>query len=304
MRGRRESPSAARSPLRSGMCSITMRRLTPDEVVTLAERAGLGGIEWGADGHVPPGDLALARSVGRTCADAGLAVASYGTYLGIAPFDDPAAPPGELSAVLDTAEALGAPLIRVWAAFGIESDAPQLDRAAVVATTAAITDAAARRGLGVALEFHPGTLTHTAAGARSLLGGVDHPALRTHWQPDPALAPDGAVAELALVADRLAYLHVFAWGPGGIDERHALADGVDLWLPALRLAADAPPLPASLAAAVTAPEADPAPSDRPRHRFCLLEYVAGDGPEQLVADAATLNAWIARLGQPTASTME
>ena len=41
------------------------------------------------------------------------------------------------------------------------------------------------------------------------LKGANDPALRTHWQPDPALTPAEALAELALVADSLTYLHVF-----------------------------------------------------------------------------------------------
>ncbi len=264
------------------MCSITMRHLDADQVVALAVRAELVGIEWGADGHVPPGETGVAEAVARRCADAGVAVTSYGTYLGMAPFDDPDSPPDELTAALDSAEALGAPLVRVWTAFGVESDAPSADRAAVIDTTAAISVAAARRGLGVALEFHPGTLTHTAAGARTVIdgcavNGVNDPALRTHWQPDPALAPAEALAELQLVADSLAYLHVFAWGSGGIAERYPLADGAGLWLPALTVAAEAPPLPGGLP------------------RYALLEYVAADDPEQLVTDAATLNTWIALL---------
>ena len=293
------------------MCSITMRHLTVDEVIALAVRAELAGLEWGADGHVPPGELAVADRVAWRCADAGVAVTSYGTYLGIAPFDDPDSPPDELAAALDSAEALGAPLVRVWTAFGTESDSPAADRAAVMATTSAIVEAAAMRGLGVALEFHPGTLTHSAAGARTLLadcatrvgtarGGASingvppsgatgdwaEPFLRTHWQPDPALTPAEALAELEAVADSLAYLHVFAWGPGGIAERYPLAAAAELWRPALAVAAEAPPL-----------TLDPGTrsAGRPLERYALLEYVVDDDPEQLVADAATLNAWISTI---------
>lgn len=278
---------APATELRSGMCSITMRQLGTDDVIALAVRARLAGIEWGADGHVPPGETAVAEAVARRCADAGVAVTSYGTYLGMAPFDDPDSPPDELAAALDSAEALGAPLVRAWTAFGTESDAPEADRTKVIAATQAITEAAASRGLGVALEFHPGTLTHTAAGARIVLAAVNgvvagdgaHPALRTHWQPDPALSAADALDELRAVAGSLAYLHVFAWGPGGMAERHPLADGAELWRPALAIAAEAPPL----------------PGDPPR--YCLLEYVADDDPEQLVRDAATLNAWIEQISR-------
>ena len=267
--------------LKSGMCSITMRHLGADQVVALAVRAELAGIEWGADGHVPPGETGVAEAVARRCADAGVAITSYGTYLGMAPFDDPDLPPDELGAALDSAEALGAPLMRVWTAFGVESDAREADRTAVIATTAAIVEAAARRRLGVALEFHPGTLTHTAAGARIVLEGCalkgGNDPLRTHWKPDPALTQAEALGELESVADSLAHLHVFTWGPGGIADRHPLSDGAELWLPALAVAAEAPPLSGDLP------------------RYALLEYVADDDSAQLVTDAATLNAWIGQI---------
>ena len=54
--------------LKSGMCSITMRHLGADQVVALAVRAELAGIEWGADGHVPPGETGVAEAVARRCA--------------------------------------------------------------------------------------------------------------------------------------------------------------------------------------------------------------------------------------------
>ena len=94
--------------IESGMCSITMRQLATDDVIALAVRAELAGIEWGADGHVPPGETSVAEAVARRCVDAGVAVASYGTYLGIGPFDDPESPPDELVAALDSAEAVEA----------------------------------------------------------------------------------------------------------------------------------------------------------------------------------------------------
>lgn len=121
----------------------------------------------------------------------------------------------------------------------------------------------------MALEFHPGTLTHTAASTTALLDALDRPNLRTHWQPDPALAPEVALDELRTVLPHLASLHVFSWGPGGIDDRRPLSAGDALWPAALALA-DA--------------------TGRPTSALC--EYVCADDPEQLVADAAILRGWI------------
>jgi hypothetical protein len=138
--------------------------------------------------------------------------------------------------------------------------------------TAELADAIAERGLLAALEFHPATLTETAASARALVDIVDRPALRTHWQPDPSLSAAEAVAELQDVAPCLAHLHVFSWGPGGIADRRALADGAELWTAALARA-----------------ERDGAPMSP---RYALCEYVRDDDPEQLVADVRTLRDWL------------
>src|SRR2546421_12786695 len=61
-----------------GLVSVTFRQLAPAAVVDLAVRAGLCGIEWGADVHVP--DVPAARRVASLTGDAGLVVACYGSY--------------------------------------------------------------------------------------------------------------------------------------------------------------------------------------------------------------------------------
>jgi hypothetical protein len=252
-----------------GLCSITFRSLGVDAVIEAAVQAGVEGIEWGGDVHVPPGREVLATSVAARCGDAGIEVVSYGSYLGLAPDDDGAAVDG----ALDAAEALGAPMVRIWTELGVTPDSPAGERRRVLERTAGLADAISARGLTPALEFHPGTLTHTAASTNDLLASLGRPDVRAHWQPDPALGPDEAVAELARVSGTLAHLHVFSWGPGGIADRRPLATGEELWRAALAVAADA---------------AAPLPGNR----FALCEYVRDDDPAQLVADVRELRRWL------------
>src|SRR5215212_11999351 len=94
--------------LTSGLVSVTFRPLAPREIVQLAAAAGLRGIEWGGDIHVPHGDLQAARAVRQITADAGLQVLAYGSYFRFQPA-------AAFEPVLETALALGAPLIRIWA---------------------------------------------------------------------------------------------------------------------------------------------------------------------------------------------
>ena len=95
--------------MKPGLVSITFRGLTPQQIINGAVDAGVEGIEWGGDVHVPHGELATAREVAERTRDAGLAVSSYGSYYRFNESDV------QFSHVLATAVALGAPVIRVWA---------------------------------------------------------------------------------------------------------------------------------------------------------------------------------------------
>jgi hypothetical protein len=232
--------------MRPGLCSVTLRALRVEEVVAVAARAGLAAIEWGADVHVPPGDLAAAERARAAGERAGVAVASYGSYWRA---DDAL---DELAPVLDSARALGAPRVRIWA--GRDGS----DRAAVTDGLRAAVELAG--GLEVALEFHGGTLTETPESAVALLEAA--PGAHTYWQPPQGAADAVALAGLRAVKPWLAALHVFSWWPR--DERLPLAARAELWRAALAEAGDVD---------------------------ALLEFVPGDDPEAVVRDAGTLSGW-------------
>ncbi|MEZ5168943.1 MAG: TIM barrel protein [Acidimicrobiales bacterium] len=163
---RRRWREMAGAVVRTGMCSISFRSLGVDAIVELAAAAGLDGIEWGADGHVPIGDLGTARRVADACADAGLACPSYGTYLGM---------PGSEGTPADavaTARALGADNLRVWAPMGIDHDAAPEARAEIATTIREIKLVAEGAGLTVGIEYHGWTLTSTSASATALVREV------------------------------------------------------------------------------------------------------------------------------------
>jgi len=253
----------------SGLVSVTLREWSPDAILQLAQRAGLAGVEWGGDRHVPHGDLACARAVGQATTAAGLGVVAYGSYYRVGHGADPCA----FETVLATALALGAPLIRVWAGrLGSRAaDAAHWER--VCRDAQRCGELAAQAGLTLSFEFHGGTLTDTPAAARRLLETVAHPAVRCYWQPPQGAGRAEALAGLTAVQPWLSHLHVFHWVPGAQGMlRCPLAEGADDWRAYLRQAAAAG-----------------------AQRFALLEFVRGDDPRQLAADAATLNGWLAGL---------
>ena len=108
--------------IKSGLCSVTFRKLPAAEVVELVVRAGLDGIEWGGDVHVLHGEIDLAREVGEMTLAKGLEIPSYGSYYRVAESEKQGL---TFDTVLQTAVALGAPLIRVWAGARGSADAVQ-----------------------------------------------------------------------------------------------------------------------------------------------------------------------------------
>jgi 3-dehydroshikimate dehydratase len=213
--------------IRTGLCSVTLRALPVGDVVAVAAAAGLEGIEWGADVHVPPGDAGAARAARSATVAAGLRVASYGSYYR-AGRDDPA----DFAAVLDSARALAAPRIRIWAGDVASADAAPAERVAVAAAARDAADLAAADGIEVAFEFHGGTLTDDPQSALGLLKAVAYARpgpgrARSYWQP-PEDEPDrDALAGLQALLEHVPAVHVFSWWPGST--RLRLGDRGDLW---------------------------------------------------------------------------
>jgi 3-dehydroshikimate dehydratase len=249
-----------------GLVSITFRKLPPREIVYLVGQAGLTGIEWGGDVHVPPGDLRQARRVRHMTREAGLEVASYGSYYrvgvdGMGPFEP----------IVDTAVELGAPVVRVWAGDRASADADAAYRARVIHESRRVADLAGRAGVAVAYEFHPRTLTDTDESARALLQDVAHGNVGSYWQPPPGASVPDHLAGLEAVLPWLRNLHVFTWH-GVTGERLPLADGEGGWMQYLRQAASTG-----------------------RDHYALIEFVRGDAPEPFLRDAATLRGWLSLL---------
>ncbi len=249
----------------TGLTSVTFRNLSVDEIIKLALQGGLEGIEWGGDIHVPPGNPDSARETGEKTRKAGLKVLSYGSYFRLCAQEDAS---GAFLPVLESAKALGAPNIRIWAGQlpPQKADEAYYERAAHELKQ--ICSLASEQGLLVSLEYHRGTLTETSDSALKLLKASGFPNgcpnLRTYWQPNPDISHEENARELSEIQPYLSNIHVFHWTPHA---RHALEEGLEMWRSYVKSIS----LAAGIGAAI--------------ENHYILEFVKDDAPQQFLEDA-------------------
>jgi len=257
------------STIKSAVVSVTFRQKSVEEIVAISKKAGIKGIEWGSDVHVLPGDVALAAEVRKLTEDAGLDIASYGSYY----YASYEGNKFTFEQVLESAVALGAPNIRIWAGLGASKDATPERRAEIISDIVRCAALAAEKGITLSLEYHANTLTDTFESTVTLLEEANHPNLYTYWQPPLDVADAQHEIDLAalLKTGRVTNAHVYRWvKDNDTITQYPLKAGEVLWKKWLS-------------------QLDGTP------RYACMEFVKDGTDEQFLEDAATLNSLIASI---------
>ncbi len=243
--------------IRTGLCSVTFRKLAPSAIVVLAKRGQLDAIEWGGDVHVPHGDVKAARTIRRMMCDEGLEIPSYGSYYRMGQAQE------RFEDVVSSALILGAPVIRVWAGTIGSPQATGATWGSVIEDSRRCAAMAQSEGLRIAFEYHGNTLTDTDEAAIRLLTDVNHPAVNCYWQMrDSTMSLSEHLDSLRSILPWLEHVHVQATRDG---QRVPLETQAGTWQRILGVAASTG-----------------------RDHTTRLEFVRDDSPEQFLADAAML----------------
>ena len=243
-----------------GVCSITFRNLSIQELIEATKRANLDAIEWGSDVHVIPNDVEHAKKVGDLTKKAGLDVSSCGTYYRVGIENK-----YSFEEILECAIALRAKDIRVWAGRRGSREVESAYFDAVVEDSRRIAQLASDVGIRVSYEYHGKTLTDTVDSALRLLKAVNHENIYIYWQPAINLDVKTRLSNIKAIAPYLTNIHVFNWKK--ID-RLPLKTGIVEWKRYFEEISQSPSLIDS--------------------RYYLLEFVKEDSLDQFFEDAEAL----------------
>ena len=198
----------------TGLTTVTFRQKSIDEIIEIAKRAKLDGIEVGGDVHLPPDSAELGKSIRSKILGAGLKVFSYGSY-----FKAGESELSEFDGVLKSASALGAPVIRVWTTMCGEK---------TVQSLRVICSKAKDAGLQIGLEFHNGTYNDCGERSLEIIDRVGADNLFTYWQP--LYGKEKNLADISKVKHVCRHVHVYNWIYGEKETvRLKLDDPPDYW---------------------------------------------------------------------------
>lgn len=240
-----------------GLCSVTFKKKSAEEVIKLAKEAGVEAIEWASNAHVPETDTAYAKAIARKMDEAGLQTSSYGSYYRLGAF-------GDFEPYIEVATILGASIIRVWAGEDGSQETDSEKRAAVVKDAKRVAELAAASGLSISLEYHANTLTDTPESTIQLMNEIDSPFVLLYWQPAETLTIEERLDSLDQLGQWVTNVHVFHWEH--YRNRFPLADGVDEWTQYIHKIEKLSPY----------------------KQNYLIEFVPGDDEEGLFASVETL----------------
>lgn len=201
-----------------GLCSISFRENTPEEILHAMKPAGLSVIEWGSDVHCPPekaGEIAaLQKQYGITCS-------SYGTYfrLGVTPIC-------ELKEYINAAKTLGTDILRLWCGDKDSQDYTESERMALFAACKAAAEIAETEGVTLCMECHNKTYTNTKESALELMQAVASKHFCMYWQPNQFRSEEENLACAKAIAPYTVNIHVFNWKE---QEKYPLRKAKGIW---------------------------------------------------------------------------
>ena len=158
-----------------GLCSVTFRKKTAEEVVELAKKAGISFIEWGGDVHVKT--LFDAKKVKALCNEADIKISSYGSYFNSAVFDEK-----KWISTCEIAKEMDAQSIRIWLGKKNSQVTSDKEYNLLLENTKKMCDIASEHGLIVCPECHDNTFNNNTDAILRFIKELQRDNFKTYFQ--------------------------------------------------------------------------------------------------------------------------
>lgn len=168
--------------MKIGMTSLTFRNQEIPTVFEHAKKAGIQGIEWGvSENHIRLCDDKSIDLVKCLSKKYDIEIWSLGSYCDMTDFNAGIK-------ILNTAQKLGAPIIRLWAGNKGSDVCSEDEYQLIVNNTKKLADMAEKSSIQLCFEYHPYTLTDGAAEAVQLVEQIHKDNVGLYWQPQGQLS--------------------------------------------------------------------------------------------------------------------
>lgn len=201
-----------------GLCSISFRQHTPEEILQAMKAAKLSVIEWGSDVHCPP---EKASEIAKLQEQYDIRCCSYGTYfrLDVTPIE-------ELKEYITAAKTLGTNVLRLWCGNKNSEDYTETEKMALFAACKMAAEIAEAEDVTLCMECHNGTYTNRKQSAIELMETVNSKHFRMYWQPNQLRSEEENIQYAKRISPYTENIHVFNWKG---NEKYPLADAKDIW---------------------------------------------------------------------------
>ncbi len=158
-----------------GLCSVTFRKKSAEEVVEIARKAGVEYIEWGGDIHVKT--IEDARAVKSICDNEGIKISSYGSYFNSAEYDS-----DKWTEICKIAKEMGASSVRIWLGKKDSEETSDSEYFTLLENTKKMCDMAAEYSLLVCSECHDNTFNNNTDAFLRIKNDLQKDNFRTYFQ--------------------------------------------------------------------------------------------------------------------------
>lgn len=163
------------SSFKLGLCSVTFRKKTVQEIVDIAKKAGVEYIEWGGDIHVK--NLDDARKVKALCEYNNIKISSYGSYFNCAEYDE-----SKWTKICQITKEMGANSVRIWLGKKDSEKTSEKEYNTILENTKKMCEIAEEYSLLVCPECHDNTFNNNTDAFLKIRRDISKDNFKTYFQ--------------------------------------------------------------------------------------------------------------------------